>query len=82
MALAQLLAGSSDAQETLDNIESETAYYYYLQAILAARASEEAKTFEYLQEAIGIDASIKDYAKNDMEFREYFENATFKGIVN
>ena len=81
-SLAELLAGSGDAQATLDKVESEAAYYYYLQAVLAARAAEEGKVFENLQEAVKADASIKDYAKNDLEFREYFENATFKGIVN
>ena len=75
-ALAQLLAGMNEsAQNTLDNIKSESAYYYYLQAIIATKNNNQGIAFENLREAIKIDETIKDYAKNDMEFRQYFENS-------
>ena len=37
--------------------------------------------FENLRLAFAKDASLKDRAKVDMEFAKYFENDTFKGLV-
>ena len=81
-ALAQLLAGmNEEAKITLDNVKSQGAYYYYLHAIIAARNSEQEKVFENLTKVVLIDKTIEDYAKNDIEFRQYFENAEFQEIV-
>ncbi len=81
-SLAQLLAGNTtDAVNTLNSVKSDEAYYYYLKAVEAARNDDANGVFTNLQNAINKDASLKDYAKNDLEFRNYFDDDTFKSIV-
>ncbi len=81
-SLAQLLNDNvADAISTLSSVESEEAYYYYLKAVEAANNADENGVFTNLRSAIDKDADIKEYAANDMEFAQYFENETFKSIV-
>lgn len=81
-SLAQLLVGNTaDAINTLNSVKSDNAYYYYLKAVEAARNSDQNGVFTNLQTAIQKDASLKDYAKNDLEFRDYFDDDTFKSLV-
>ena len=58
----------------------ETAKGYYGRAIVGARLQEEATVLDNLRTAIGKDASLKDRAKDDVEFRNYFQNEAFKAI--
>ncbi len=82
-ALAQVLTGnSSGAEKTLKSISSEEGYYYYLLAVIAAQQTDENKLYSNLEKAIKADASFKEYARNDMEFKDYLEKETFKGIVD
>jgi hypothetical protein len=37
--------------------------------------------FENLDKAVELDASLKEVAASDMEFARYFEDASFKEIV-
>ncbi len=77
--LALLLNGKVDAaKNTFAKVE--TAKGYYGRAIVGARMSEEATVLDNLRTAIGKDANLKDRAKNDVEFRNYFENEAFKAI--
>lgn len=81
-SLAQLLAKDTDAAViTLNSVESEEASYDYLKAIENARKGNDNDVFTNLKSAIQKDANYKDYALNDMEFRAYFENETFKLLV-
>lgn len=81
-ALAELLNGStSAAKSTLNAMECEHAYYYYLKAVVAARETNNAEIFENLQKAVKADASLKTYAAQDMEFRNVFDEPEFKSIV-
>lgn len=81
-SLAQLLAGNTaDAISTLSSVQSEEAFYYYLKAVEAARNANDNDLFTNLQKAIGKNSALKAYAQNDMEFRNYFEDDTFKSIV-
>ncbi len=81
-ALAQLLSGNtSGAKSTLNSVESEEGHYYYLKAVVAARESNGDDLFQNLQKAVQADASLKAYAINDVEFRAFFDDETFKSIV-
>jgi len=81
-ALAQVVAGNTaDAQGTLGNIQSENAYYFYLAAVVSAKKDDANAVFTNLRKAIDKDATLKDYAANDLEFRNYFEDETFKSII-
>ncbi|MCB8964781.1 MAG: hypothetical protein H6536_07070 [Bacteroidales bacterium] len=77
--LALLLNAKVDAaKNTFAKVE--TAKGYYGRAIVGARLQEEATVLDNLRTAIGKDASLKDRAKEDVEFRNYFQNEAFKAI--
>ena len=81
-ALAKLLAGeTADALSILNSMEEKGAKTYYLIAVIGARTNDTGLLFNNLRIAIGKDASLKEYAKTDMEFGKYFEDDTFKSIV-
>lgn len=81
-SLAQLLAGNTgDALSTLGNVTSENAYYFYLKAVENARKDNANDVFTNLSKAVEKLADLKAYAASDLEFRKYFEDETFKSIV-
>lgn len=81
-ALAMLLAGKNDsANKTIDVVEKENPKNYYLKAVINARIGDEGAVMNNLKMAIEKDADLKGMAKTDLEFRNYFENETFKTIV-
>jgi len=81
-ALAMLLAGKNDsANKTIDVVEEEHPMNYYLKAVINARIGDEAAVMNNLRTAVEKDADLKQMAKTDLEFRNYFENETFKTIV-
>jgi len=82
-ALAQTLnKQDADAEATLNAMgEKDSGWFYYLKAIDAAKQSKDDAVFENLRTAIEKTAEIKTYAKDDVEFIKYFENETFKTIV-
>lgn len=82
-ALAQTLAKDNDsAINTLNSLgSSEYGVFYYLKAITAAKADNQGDVLENLRIAVSKDQKLKEYAKNDLEFRKYFDNADFKTIV-
>jgi len=81
-ALAMLLAGKNDsANKTIDVVEKENPKNYYLKAVINARIGDEGAVMNNLRTAIEKDADLKEMAKTDLEFRNYFENETFKTIV-
>ena len=81
-ALAMLLAGKNDsANKTIDVVEKEHPMNYYLKAVINARIGDEAAVMNNLRTAVEKDADLKQMAKTDLEFRNYFENETFKTIV-
>lgn len=82
-SLAQLLNDdASSASTTINAVESDHAKFYYLKAIVAANNSEIDALVENLKKAFDKDESLKDYAKNDMEFFKFFDNAAFKALFN
>jgi hypothetical protein len=81
-ALAMLFAGKNDtANKTIDVVEKECAMNYYLKAVINARIGDEGAVMNSLRTAIEKKAELKEMAKTDLEFRNYFENETFKTIV-
>lgn len=81
-ALAKLLNGDvNGAKNLLDGWDHECKYVDYLKAVLGARLGNEDYMFNNLKLAVQKDAALKDKMKTDMEFAKYFENDTFKSIV-
>jgi tetratricopeptide (TPR) repeat protein len=82
-ALAQTLAtDNGGAKGTLNAMgEKEAGIFYYLKAIVAAKNASDDEVIKNLTTAVSKDASLKDYAKKDMEFGKYLENAAFKALV-
>ena len=81
-ALAKILAGQNDAAlSTLNANTAEVGLKYYLKAIVAVRTAQKDKIFENLKKAGELDAELKAYAKKDMEFGKYFEDANFKAAI-
>lgn len=81
-ALAMLLAGKNDsANKAIDVVEKECAMNYYLKAVINARIGDEGAVMNNLKTAVEKKADLKQMAKTDLEFRNYFENETFKTIV-
>lgn len=81
-ALAMLLAGeSTKANNMLTTLDETDAMVNYLEAVIAARNGDDNEVYENLRTAVEEDESLKETAKTDMEFVEYFENETFQSIV-
>lgn len=81
-ALCKILCEKYDAALGLLNANNqEVGFKYYLKAICGARKAEADLLFENLRKACNLDAKWKTYAQKDMEFVKYFNNSTFKSIV-
>ena len=82
-ALAEALNRSdADANSTINNVESDDAWVDYLKAVIAAKNSNQDGVFSNLRNACKKNSALKDYAKNDVEFIRYFEDSSFKSIVD
>lgn len=82
-ALAQTLNKDySKAMKTLDCIEDPCAMTDYLKAVIYARQGQSSQAFASLGKAIQAKPELKQVAKTDLEFGKFFEDATFKGLVN
>jgi tetratricopeptide (TPR) repeat protein len=82
-ALAKVLAGNGDAaMATLDaSPEKDDAITYYLKAIVGARKGTVDMVITNLKIAVDKDASLKNKAKEDLEFIKLRDNADFKALV-
>lgn len=68
-ALAQILNKDySTARNTLSAIQNPDATTYYLMAVLGARTNNENMAITNLRQAIRLDSSLLNRAKNDLEF--------------
>ena len=83
LALAQLLNGKSDeAIKTLDACTvKETAEWFYLKAVANARLNNVEGTVSNLKSAITKNASLKDKAGKDKEFRNFTSNSSFSSLI-
>lgn len=82
-ALAQTLNKQNpEAESTLNSMgESDSGWFYYLKAIVAAKQDKNETVFANLKKAVAKNSEIKDYAKGDVEFVKLWEDGTFKTIV-
>lgn len=71
-ALAQIMAQDyTTAKSTLDAVKNPDATTYYLNAVLGARTNNENMVMSNLRQAIRLDNSLLNRAKNDLEFEKY-----------
>ena len=71
-ALAQILSKDyASARQTLTNMKNADATTSYLRAILAARTGDAAAVVSNLRQAVEKDVSLRERAKNDLEFASY-----------
>ena len=81
-ALVKILLGKYDAAlSTLNANSEESGLKYYLKAIANARKNDKNTALENLRKATELEAKWKSYAKTDMEFGKFFNDGTFKSIV-
>jgi tetratricopeptide (TPR) repeat protein len=82
VALATLLSGDADgAAQIIDaSNTSDEAMSYYLKSIIGARTNNSAMLLDNLKIAFEKDSSLKDKAKRDREFIQFYENADFLAI--
>lgn len=82
-ALAQVLAKDYEgALSTIDaSADADSAYGYYLKAIIGARQNNLDLLVNNLTSAIAKDSSLKAKAAKDREFIKFFENAAFQNLV-
>jgi tetratricopeptide (TPR) repeat protein len=84
LALALLLKGDvNKAKTTLESLKElcKCGKPSYLKAVCGARLDDRNYAFNNLREAIGLKADWKAYAKTDLEFAKYFNDDTFKSMV-
>jgi len=62
-------------------VKEPNATTAYLKAVVGARTNDRAAVIENIKSAIAQDASLKDRAKNDIEFAKFAEDDEFKAIV-
>ncbi len=82
-ALATMLSGNNDAALTAmeGSADNDTAMGYYLKAIISARKADVAGAVGNIKNAIAKDASLKDKAKEDLEFTKIKDNDAFKAAI-
>ena len=83
-ALAQMLSGNAGTvKDVIDSSnEKDMAYSFYLKAVANARSGNNSDAITNLKTAIEKDASLKAYAKDDVEFIKMREDAGFTGLIN
>ena len=78
--LSLLLTNKNDAaKNTFQKVDSAKGFYGL--AIVGARIKDEAMILTNLRTAIEKDPTLKERAKNDCEFLNYFQNDAFKAIL-
>ena len=83
--LAQILNGdNSSAMNSLEqatNADNNLALAYYAAAIASARSSNESGVTSNLTKAVAADASLKEKALTDLEFRNYASGDAFRNAI-
>jgi len=82
-ALAQLLKGDANrAKAILDSMEpSKNGVSSYLKAVVGARLDDRNYMLAGLREAVAANADWKAYAKTDLELAKFWNDDTFKTVV-
>jgi len=83
-ALAQLLNGNAaGAKSIIDEINPDelTWEHYYLRAICGARMNNQDVCTTNIAQAVAKNASARNMAKDDVEFRKFFNNPLFEAAI-
>ena len=80
LALAHTLSGNYNAATSTLNCAEKTAEVYYLQAVVGARTDNDKMVFDNLKNAIAMDKSYINTAKEDKEFMKYYSNPEFINV--
>jgi len=81
-ALARLLTRDNDgALTTLNSIRRDDPIVFYLRAIVGARRQDASMAMDNLRTAASRSADLRANARRDVEFARYFEDSTFRSIV-
>jgi hypothetical protein len=82
VALAYTLKGQYDtALQKVDCIVNKSANDYYLRAIIGARKGDKDLMTTSLTRAIQMDPTLRDRAKEDLEFRKYMNTPEFANAI-
>jgi tetratricopeptide (TPR) repeat protein len=80
LGLAQMLAGNNSAAQTTLGCAPQNPDTYYLLAICGARTNNTKTLYDNLMKAVS-DPKLKQEAKTDKEFNNYFNTPEFQNIV-
>ncbi|RYD83508.1 MAG: tetratricopeptide repeat protein [Sphingobacteriales bacterium] len=82
VVLAYTLNGDYEtAKRKFDCIETKKAADYYLRAIIGARSGDKDLMTTSLTRAIEMDASFRDMAKEDLEFKDFKNTSEFTNAI-
>lgn len=82
VALAYTLKGEYDeALKRIECIQDKKAEDFYLRAIIGARKNDKTLMTTALTRAVQMDTTIRDRAKDDLEFRNFWETAEFQNAL-
>lgn len=83
-SLAKLLGGDIDASAKMlgDIADKDEAYAQYLKAIIEARNNNQDAMVKNLKAAIAKDGMYKAKAKEDIEFKKFWDNSEFQAATN
>ena len=81
VALAQLMAGNESAAVNTLNCSTECGHVAYLKAVIAARNNDATALYSNLRRAIDFNSAIKEVAREDREFIQFFGQSEFRDIV-
>jgi hypothetical protein len=77
-ALVKMLNGdNSGASQAMTESNDDSAIADYLRAIIAARSNDSAGVMSNITSAVAKDKSLKEKAKNDLEFRDFKAQFSF-----
>ncbi len=83
-ALAKLLSGdAAGAKNMIDALNPEllNASHYYLRAVCGARMNNQDVLTTNLARAVSMNAEVRKWAKDDVEFIKFFSNPLFEGAI-
>ena len=83
-SLAKLLGGDLDASAKMlgEISDKDEAYSQYLKAIIEARNNNQDAMIKNLKAAVAKDGSYKAKAKEDIEFKKFWDNSEFQAATN
>ncbi len=81
IALAQLMADNETAAVNTLNCSPECGQVAYLKAVIAARNNDPTALYSNLRRAVEINPAIKEIARDDREFIQFFGQSEFQDIV-